>query len=836
MTGIYPYTKKKLLQYKNIFLLLILFSSCTIPRKYQKGKPFVYENTIEVKGGNFTNYERADLKQRLNAQLDDSSRTSTKDILFLLHYLQKPPVFDTAAAARSARNMKASMLHLGYYYSTVGYDSAVWKRKNSGIKIFLNPFGNLMDIIFRPNIIKLRIATTYTVNAGKPTLIDTLSYRLKKPDLQLLAQENIKESFLQKGKPVSKTAVLAELGRMVELFRNNGYYKFTSEELKVRGDTTLDILTDISGDPFEQLQALADAQSKKDSPKIKLQIILNTPKDSTKLKKYYIGQVYVMPDYIPGDKLSDPTLTENISRSGNYIFRYHNRLFVNNFLMRNIFLRKGDVFSQNDFYRTLNSLSKTGVWQSVNIIINEVKDSSKLDMVIQLIPTAKNNFQASAEVSYSANSNSNSATVAGAGNLFGLSGNLSWLNRNWLKQGIKMTNAVSAGIEFNKNRSGQSSNNNVINSNEVGISNVISFPKLVLPDFIKIGNKNSPVRQTNTNLSLSFINRINLFNLRTIRFNTAHIYSWKQGKQIVFKLVNIESSKLYNPSAAFLTTLNDNPFLRYSFNSALVVGMGIGYSESVTNPKNSTKQHSLKINLEESGNTYGRAGIFKNDLRHFVKMDIEYTYSKSFKKAALITRIFAGAGIPTFKSDTTLPFFKQYFGGGSNSMRGWPIRGIGRGSQPLAPYDKNVFNDRTGDIQFESNIEFRHNIAQLIPNTLTLRGALFADIGNVWNKRNSKSSGTDSTQFKLKNFYKDLGVSAGYGFRLDFNYFILRFDFGFRFKRPEDRYNGNDGWKIPALSFNDAFQKIFTKGKDDEYRKWRYENFNLTIGIGYSFN
>ena len=116
-------------------------------------------------------------------------------------------------------------------------------------------------------------------------------------------------------------------------------------------------------------------------------------------------------------------------------------------------------------------------------------------------------------------------------------------------------------------------------------------------------------------------------------------------------------------------------------------------------------------------------------------------------------RAFAGVGIAS-KKDTTLPFFKQYFGGGANSMRGWPVRGIGRGSQALTPYDSNTFNDRTGDIQLETNIEYRYTIAQIIPNSLVLKGALFADIGNVWNFRNTKpAGGIDSTQFMFKNLY-----------------------------------------------------------------------------------
>lgn len=51
-------------------------------------------------------------------------------------------------------------------------------------------------------------------------------------------------------------------------------------------------------------------------------------------------------------------------------------------------------------------------------------------------------------------------------------------------------------------------------------------------------------------------------------------------------------------------------------------------------------------------------------------------------------RLYSGVGIPLLGSDTnrTLPFFKQYIGGGSNSMRGWPLRGIGIGGKAMTPY------------------------------------------------------------------------------------------------------------------------------------------------------
>jgi outer membrane protein insertion porin family len=135
----------------------------------------------------------------------------------------------------------------------------------------------------------------------------------------------------------------------------------------------------------------------------------------------------------------------------------------------------------------------------------------------------------------------------------------------------------------------------------------------------------------------------------------------------------------------------------------------------------------------------------------------------------------------------------------------------------------------------ELNAEYRYDILKIIPNTLTLKGAVFTDIGNIWNIRNSKTNGTtDSTQFNIKNLYKELGVAAGTGFRLDFNYFVVRFDLGFRLKRPETSFV-NDGWKLPNIGFDDFLKKIFTRGNNDEYRKWRYENFNFSIGVGYPF-
>lgn len=792
---------------KNLLILSALFASCTIPRKYQKDKPFVFKNTIEVKGSDLKKEELAALKQRLNAQLDDSSRITTVDKWLFLHYLEKPPAYDSISAWQSAKNMEASMHHLGYYSATASFKADTIKESK-----------------------QWRTHVQYIVRTGKATLIDTVGYKLRKPELQQLAMNNSKESLLQKNKPITKSAVLGELGRLVDIFRNNGYYKFTTDELKVRGDTSIEALTNISDDPFDVLESLTKAQQQKDSPKIKLAVVLNQPADSTKLEKYYINNIYILPDFAPGDKLTDKTITERVVRNGRFIIRFHQRLFKTNFLIRNTYFVKGDIYRQDDYYKTLSSFSKRGVWQSVNIQVVEVKDSSnKIDLVIQLIPGKKYSFQTALEASYSASSNVNTGNISG--NLIGLSTNVSLLNRNLAKESIGMTHTISGGVELNKNKAGTGGTNKLINSNEASYTNSILFPKLIIQ--LKKSNQKKLLKaESFISTNLSYINRIDFFNMQNIRFAVGTNSSKKAGKQWTFKPLNIEFSKLYNRSYTFDSTLNANPFLRYSFNTSLVFGfLNGGYASSWVDKNNPKKQYSFKWNFEESGLLLSQFDAFKKYLRTFVKTDAEFTYSRSFPKSAFVTKIFAGIGIAA-KKDTTLPFFKQYMAGGSNSMRGWPVRGIGLGSQPLAPYLANRFNDRTGDMQLEANIEYRYDIAQIIPNSFILKGALFIDAGNVWNMRNSKTAGTDSAQFKLSNLYRDLGVAAGTGFRLDFNYFVLRFDLGFRFKRPEMAYV-NNGWKIPSLSFNDVLPKLF--GRGEEYRKWRYENFNFTIGIGYSF-
>lgn len=803
---------------------IALFSSCastkkysgfTFVRKYQKNVPFIYKNNISLEALQATKDELVVMNSRLYNQLEDSARVRIKDVAFILHYIKNPPTFDTLNVKQSAANMYSYMQNIGYYNPTVTFD---------------------LDTVLKKDRGQFRIIVNYNVASGKRTTIDTIAYLFNKPELEQLSVSTKKVSDLQRGKPVTKSGISEETNRLVDLFRNHGYYKFTADEIRVTGDTTIEALTTVTEDPFEQLRLLAEAAKKRDKPTIRLGFQLNNPAAKDSIRKYFIHDIIIMPDFNVGDVYTDSALTRVYL--SNYTLAFHKNKFKTNLLTSNLFLKKGDVFRQSDYYKTINELYKLGVWESPSIDIIEHKDTALLDLIVKLIPLKKYGFEGNIEVSYSANSSTSNLPTISTGNLLGLSANLTLTDRNFAKSAIRMTNSIKGGVEFNTNR--RNSGGTFINSREITYNNSFVFPKFIFP-FQTLNRKNWVTHQSFTNTNLSFINRIDFYNQQIINTALGYNFSMNQNRLWSLRLLNFDFRRLYNRSAAFDSTLKEFPFLRYSFNTALVMGTSLSYSSGSHGYKNPNVINKLQINVEESGLLWGllkegsrsshSGNFFNKYLREFVKADLEYTRTYNHPKSAIVLRGFVGVGIPISKSDTTLPFFKQYFGGGPNSMRGWPVQGIGVGGQPLPPYlvKGRRFNDRTGDIQLEGNFEYRFNIAPMFSNAILFKMALFTDIGNVWNFKNTRPDGMpDTTQFRFKNLYKQIGVSSGVGFRFDFSYFLLRFDVAFRFKRP-DLWTEDAGWQLPAINFKNLF------GSATENKVWRYKNFNATIGIDYPF-
>src|SRR5699024_2612085 len=148
------------------------------------------------------------------------------------------------------------------------------------------------------------------------------------------------------------------------------------------------------------------------------------------------------------------------------------------------------------------------------------------------------------------------------------------------------------------------------------------------------------------------------------------------------------------------------------------------------------------------------------------------------KKQSLVGHIFAGYGLP-YGNSKSLPFVKQYFAGGPYSIRAFRIRGLGPGTYKPESRENSYF-DQAGDIRLEANVEYRFPIISV------LKGALFADAGNVWlqNENEALPGGKFSSDF-----IKELGIGTGFGLRVDVQGFVIRLDLSSALKRPAESWD-----------------------------------------------
>jgi outer membrane protein assembly factor BamA len=154
--------------------------------------------------------------------------------------------------------------------------------------------------------------------------------------------------------------------------------------------------------------------------------------------------------------------------------------------------------------------------------------------------------------------------------------------------------------------------------------------------------------------------------------------------------------------------------------------------------------------------------VLNTRFAQYIKSDIEFRYGHIIDKYnAVVGRAFFGVGLPYGNFDV-LPFEKKYFSGGANGIRAWQVRSLGPGTYRMP---ENAYPNQSSDIKLEANIEYRFKLIGF------LEGALFADAGNIWaiNEKDNRPG----AQFHLNEFYKQLALGAGTGFRFDFTYFIF---------------------------------------------------------------
>ena len=609
----------------------------------------------------------------------------------------------------------------------------------------------------------LRVPTAYKMEHYK---VDTLP-----EPVYTEIKNSVSESKLSKGMRFDLANMKMERERIDRDLKKIGYYNFNPGFLIFEADTN----------QYDKKRFDLFLRLKKDVPE-------------RSIVPYRISKINVYANY----DVQDSTIKEKI--------RFNEKNFINSedffkpkYLDPYITMKEGQLYSPKDSKNTARRLSTIGAYKFVNIQYKEM-DSVLTDSLgileadIYLSPLNKRAIRAEVQA------------VSKSNNFAGPGVALTYSNRNLFKGGETLNTTGKFGYEFQAGGGGKSGNTSI----ELGLKNELIFPRVIFPIKIDSDFFEYDIPKTKTGISVDYLARTKLYSLLSMTGQFG--YLWQSNRYITHDIIpiSINYTKLMKTSVEFDSILTNNPFIQRSFEQQFISGLNYSFTYNGMIDTHRTNQFFLNANLDVAGNSIsllgkeddnGKKSFLGMEYAQYAKADIDFRYHfKIGKEQMIATRFFGGYGMPYGNSDV-MPYVKQYYSGGPYSVRSFRIRSLGPGTYNDADNPSKNYFDRTGNIRLEANIEYRFPIISF------LKGAVFADAGNIWN-----SKGNEEYSFEDKftsSFISELGMGAGIGLRVDVQGFVIRFDL--------------------AAPFHDPSQE---KGERFDF-KWNKPIFNF--GIGYPF-
>jgi len=700
---------------------------------------------------------------------------------------EPPVVYDMIKTKKTTKQFKLYLQNKGYYHASVS-DTTYFDVKTRKAKV------------------------RYSITAGDPIVIKEITDSIEDPEIEQYFLQDKINSLLKTGINLDVDLLQKERSRFADTLKNKGYYFFKKEYITYMIDTVID--------PYSA----------------KLTISINNPaqahgvyKRSLPHQKYKISDINIYSQYDQRQALNlgkdyfDILDTVEIN---DYDFIYTNpkkikpkkiqeskmRVFVRpnvlkikpNVIFQGLYFSKNSLYNGNNIKDSYNYLSSLRAFKLVNINFEvdstHIKDTiQSLNCQIQLTRSIVQSFTFEIQGTNS------------SGNL-GTAGNFLYQHNNFFKGAEVFNFKIKGAIEAQKDVLGGSEKN--FNTIELGCEARIEIPKFYAPISYK-RFKSRTIPKTNFNIGYDYQNRPDY--TRTV-VDLSYGYIWKTSKSITsyFNPVQFNFVKLPRKTEQFQRFI-DSIFITDSYENHVIESANYTLVVNTQNLNKKVNFIYFKWFTEFAGNALaminktagaekenGSWQLFGNPFAQYFKTDIDYRYYHVFSsKNKLVYRIFGGIAYPYGNLDL-LPFGKKYFSGGANSIRGWQVRSLGPGSYKLI---NREFINQTGDIKLEGNIEYRFKMFWVV------EGAVFVDAGNIWDiKLNDQRP---EGLFKLNRFYKEIAVGSGLGFRFDFSFLILRFDFGIKMYDPAE--DENKRWIIA---------KRHLDFKND---------FALNVGINYPF-
>ena len=589
-----------------------------------------------------------------------------------------------------------------------------------------------------------KLKATYLLHPGQPFLIGKVNYDIQDEGiLQLLHLDQPANQQIKPGMRFTVETLDNERKRIAGLLSDNGYFRFNKDFIHFAADTIMG-----RKDIALTLQ-LRKYKPNNNSPEV----------DHTR---------YLIRDVLFQSNDSD---------------RIHLRKQV---LLNATAIKEGRPYDASALQRTYNNFARLQAVKYTNIKFAEVPDTNLLDCHIQISTNKPSTISFQPE-------GTNTAGDLGA------AASITYTNRNLFHGSEQLSIEFRGAYEAITGLEGYQDQNYT----EFSVETKLVFPRFLAP-FLSKSFRRRQTASSEWAVSWNFQNRPE-FHRRV--FSSAWRYRWSEPKHhLNYRFDLLDLNYVYMPwiSSTFKRDYldnaeNRNAILRYNYEDIFIMkaGFTVSYTDGVDAVRANFESAGNLLNGVSKGfgfktNSQGQHTLFNIAYAQYVKLDFDYTHLFQFDKRNALA-LHAGLGVAyPYGNSTVLPFEKRYFSGGANSVRGWSVRELGPGK--FKGTDGRIdFINQTGDVKLDLNAEYRSSLFW------KLQGALFIDAGNIWTLRNYAEQ--PGGQFKFTEFYKQIAASYGMGLRLNFDYFILRFDVGMKAINPAYE-SEKEHWPIfhPKLS------------------------------------
>lgn len=760
----------------HLILTVILFGllSCSSTKKLPEGEVLYTGATIKIEDSLHSSKKKKHLKKELKGFTRPKPNSRILGIPFKLL------LYNLAGNPKKKRSPAAWLKKMGEPPVLL---SNVSVRRNSDIlKNQLENTGYLQAAVSGDTVVKNRKGqAVYTAKPGAQYTINEVVFETDSLRLQQKILEISSKSLLKQGDPFNLEVIRGERQRIDAHLKENGYYFFHSEHLLIDVDSTIG------------------------SNRVNLYVRVkpNTPADAKKV--YSINDVYIYSNYSLNTAAADTNKTHAIYYRGYYLVdkddRYKPKLFE-----QAMQFSPGDIYNRTDHNLTLSRLMTLGIFKFVKNrfeVASYSKDTA-LDAFYYLTPFPKQSLRA--EIGGNTKSN----------NMTGSEVSLIYTNRNTFRAGEIFNLKASAGSEIQY--SGQFKGYNTF---RIGAEGNFAIPRFVTP-FFKINTKGGYVPKTNIQLGYDILNRQKLYTLNSFRGGLGYLWKESIRKEHQFYPISIQYVQPVNVTQIYIDSAKSNRLLQKAIDTQFILGANYNYIYNQLVGHRTMEGIYFHGLVDVSGNIVGliaganankgkTKNIFGAPFSQYIKTETDFRYYFKLSEGnVLANRIIVGLGFP-YGNSRQLPFIKQFFIGGNNSIRAFRSRSVGPGSyRPPDRHSVGFLPDQSGDLKLELNTELRIKLTRI------LYGAVFVDAGNIWL---AKEDTTQPGGKFSKDFLSELAVGTGVGIRIDITFFVLRFDVAFPLREPP--LPKGERWVIDQIKFGN-------KG-------WRRENVIFNIAIGYPF-